>query len=81
MHEYDIKSLETGQVLQTVIADVFSVDEHGIIRFSINKHEASVGSGLRRSTHLIGVTQASSSTLIVKRDTPKPALVTPIKEG
>lgn len=85
MYEYDIRSLETGQILHTVVADGFSVGDNGIVSFtSSEEHVRSTDFGGPPSTtrvRLIATTQVSSSTIITKRTTPKPALVVPITEG
>jgi hypothetical protein len=73
MREYDIKSLETGTILGTVVADKFEVNESGVVKF--------IQHGGFPASLLVATTQVSSSTLIVERIAPKPALVVPITEG
>lgn len=67
MYEYEIKSLETGALLGTVIADGFVVsEESGIVTFF------KMDDTKKRNT---AVTQASTSFTIAEKLTGKPALV------
>jgi hypothetical protein len=82
---YEIKHLETGNVLSTIGAEGFSVSESGIVTFYDNEekpvapvYRGTGGPNTVKSKTTVAVTQVSTATLIIERPSIKLAPVVPI---
>lgn len=74
MTMYQLKHLETGNILGEVHADMFAVTEEGVVLFYGGYDES-----LRKRT-IVATTQVSESILIIEKHTPSPVLVMPKKD-
>ena len=85
MNEYQIKHLETGNVLETIAADSWKISEaNGLVIFyreeettaTVSNRSGTIKTSYPKMTTVVyAVTQVSPSTLIVKKPTEKPAVV------
>lgn len=76
VNEYEITHLETGEILETISADGFTVSDMGVISFyKYDGYASHVGDNRTRARAIFAVTQVSPSTLTVKKETPTPVVV------